>query len=311
MQLKDYIKGNRYGKEANRFEREAMKDPFLQGALDGFDSVAGDHAKIIEQLEEKYTNQIFAPKSKNKVFFYWAAAASVSLLIGISAFFFLQKNSKDSFMLAERNFYENKSSTSDDPYASEAEYLPKPEMKLPYASPEESNKVLLSPPPTPQTIAKSESKSSAIGITDTKTHSLSEIPEETQLIAEILNEEQDETVKEKAIDVTGEQLSRTSVSNRAAMTSAASRINDNENVIRTFGEKEFQNWCKQKADKNVCAGKGVSVKVSFFIDEKGKPSYIEYQKYSCEDAKKEMENLLNSSPTWTNTNRKVILTVKW
>lgn len=91
MKLKDYIQGKRYGKEANRLEREAMNDPFLQDAIDGFDSVSGDHFSAIEKLEKQIASQ---PKRMNNRVWMWAAAAVLVLLIGIP--FLLQKpNLKD------------------------------------------------------------------------------------------------------------------------------------------------------------------------------------------------------------------------
>jgi hypothetical protein len=41
MNFKDYIQGKRHGREANQIEHEAMNDPFLQDAIDGFDNVQG------------------------------------------------------------------------------------------------------------------------------------------------------------------------------------------------------------------------------------------------------------------------------
>ena len=41
MKLIDYITGNRKGREARRIEREAMDDPFLRDALEGYDAVLG------------------------------------------------------------------------------------------------------------------------------------------------------------------------------------------------------------------------------------------------------------------------------
>lgn len=91
MKLKDYIQGERYGKEANRLEREAMDDPFLQEAIDGFDSVPGDHLSAIEKLEKQIAPQ---PKHMNKRLLMWAAAAVLVLLIGIP-FFLHNPDSKD------------------------------------------------------------------------------------------------------------------------------------------------------------------------------------------------------------------------
>lgn len=86
MNFKDYIQGKRHGREANQLEHEAMNDPFLQDAIDGFDSVQGNHLPIIEELERKIEK-----KSKRKVLLIRYAtisiAASVALLIGINLIF--------------------------------------------------------------------------------------------------------------------------------------------------------------------------------------------------------------------------------
>ncbi len=80
MNLKDYIRGERYGKEANRLEREAMENPFLQGAIDGYDSVEGDHYSVIQKLER----QLAQPRKRvSKRVWIAAAAALLLLLIGI------------------------------------------------------------------------------------------------------------------------------------------------------------------------------------------------------------------------------------
>lgn len=47
--LMQYIQGSRKGKEAHRLEKEAMKDPFLSDALDGFQAVKGNHVESIEE----------------------------------------------------------------------------------------------------------------------------------------------------------------------------------------------------------------------------------------------------------------------
>ncbi len=90
MNIKDYIHGKRHGREANQLERDAMNDPFLQDAIDGFDSVQGNHLPIIEELERKIEK-----KSKKKVLLIRYAtigiAASVALLIGINLIFYQNK----------------------------------------------------------------------------------------------------------------------------------------------------------------------------------------------------------------------------
>lgn len=79
VNLKDYIRGQRQGKAANELERKAMYDPFLQDAIDGYDSVEGGHLSVIENLEKRLSS----PKKRiNKTMWIWAVAAVMILLIG-------------------------------------------------------------------------------------------------------------------------------------------------------------------------------------------------------------------------------------
>lgn len=78
--LKEYIQGQRHGKKANRLERQTMDDPFLRDAIDGYDSVEGDHSSVIEKLEKSVQpNQ----KRIHKSLWIWGAAAVLILLVGI------------------------------------------------------------------------------------------------------------------------------------------------------------------------------------------------------------------------------------
>ncbi|MDD2246497.1 MAG: carboxypeptidase-like regulatory domain-containing protein [Proteiniphilum sp.] len=80
MNLKEYIQGQRHGKEANKLERRAMDDPFLQDAIDGYDSVKGNHVSAIEKLETHFSPPL---KHITRHVWIWTAAAVLVLLIGI------------------------------------------------------------------------------------------------------------------------------------------------------------------------------------------------------------------------------------
>jgi len=379
MQLKDYIQGNRRGKEANWLERDALNDPFLQGALDGFDSVAGDHVQIIEQLEKKYSHPVIARPSKKRKLFYWAAAASILLLIGFGVYFLQEKNSPNDSSLAETPPGENERVISADSFVEKSESKESKPKSL-TASKEyrsaERHPALASD--KSEEVAEYMDKNKVID-----TNSVSETAEETSLVADIVEKEQKtQMIQGKVVDEAGEPLPGVSIvqegtqngtatdidgaftlqlaiddssklmasylgyapqeinpsiknqtvtlkpdnfalnevvvmgygtlkksSVTGSVASMQSSVTDSVSVI--FGEKEFQTWCQQEADKNVCAGNETTVKVSFFIGENGKPLNIQYEKYSCEEAKEEMDKLLSSSPTWTKTNRKVTMTIQW
>lgn len=86
MKLLDYIQGKRRGKEANKLEREAMNDPFLQDAIDGFDAVPGDHASAIEELEALLQQKMNKPKPViQRRFWTIGAAAALVLFLGIGS----------------------------------------------------------------------------------------------------------------------------------------------------------------------------------------------------------------------------------
>lgn len=86
MNIIQYIKGRRKGKEAHHIEWEAMRDPFLTESLEGFDTVTGDHAASIENLQRKIRKKSRRKTSSTAV---WAVAASLLLCISIGGYYLL------------------------------------------------------------------------------------------------------------------------------------------------------------------------------------------------------------------------------
>jgi cytoskeletal protein RodZ len=307
MSLKDYIKGKKQGKEANRLEREAMNDPFLQEALDGFDAVSGNHAEVIDRLEKRFSIPAATSTNKRKPLFYLSIAASILLLIGFGTYFFLEKNRQPISEIAinqpnntqldnDKNIFQVDSSKM------QAESEMKSETKSMLAANNRNKTVNVQPDLQATHIQPDNSASKAeLTVADTE-HKV-----------DIANLQEHKVVVEEkvlALRADSDALSEVVVvgygaKKKQSVTGAVSTVSN------PFGEKEFQNYCRINADKNVCNEKRATVKVSFFIDETGKPSNIEYKSYSCEDAKKEVENLLSSSPPWTKINRKVKMTIKW
>ena len=97
MNLKDYIQGNRSGKDANRLERQAQENLFLHDAIDGFDAIDGNHLSAIENLEKLVEKRLQEPKNK-RFAITWRAlaiAASFALLVGIGSLLFFQTNENE------------------------------------------------------------------------------------------------------------------------------------------------------------------------------------------------------------------------
>lgn len=88
MKLTDYIKGLRKGKNARRIELEAMKDPFLEEALEGFDMVDDQHIDRINILKGQIKSKA---RNKRNYALGWSIAASLLIGIGITSYFLLHE----------------------------------------------------------------------------------------------------------------------------------------------------------------------------------------------------------------------------
>ena len=298
MQLKDYIRGDRRGKEANRLERKAMNDPFLRDALDGFDAVPGDHANTIERLEKKIAHTTVAPANKRKMFTYWSAAATILLLIGFGAYF-LFKNDVPRNTLAILQTNKPESRMMDELLL--PQIAPAMEEEAMMASEDATKESHQTMPAQTQTAAKATPASPTVS-------------QQNDLMADAAEEKKQEAsevvvvaydTKKKDARTRSNEVFEARQSDSASKTYSKSADNPN------FGEKEFQAFCQQKAVKNLCHGKTISVKVTFFVEATGKPSQIKFNRYTCEEAKKEIERLLTASPTWTQADRKVTMTIQW
>ncbi|WP_165040466.1 energy transducer TonB [Dysgonomonas sp. ZJ709] len=93
MSLLDYIKGQRKGKDANRIEKDAMKDSFLSEAIEGFDSIDDNHLARINKMQS-----LIAAKSKKtgqRRSIWQSAAASIVLLLGLGGYFLINGHKSD------------------------------------------------------------------------------------------------------------------------------------------------------------------------------------------------------------------------
>jgi|GEM_PF-6747348 len=93
MKLIDYIKGDRRGREAHRTELDAMSDPFLSEAIEGFDAVDGDHDQTISRLRDR-VDACSAGRSRpaRRRTFVLSAAAVAVLCLAIGGLYFVLQN---------------------------------------------------------------------------------------------------------------------------------------------------------------------------------------------------------------------------
>lgn len=100
MKLLDYIRGTRKGKEAHRLQKEAMQDPFLADAMDGYDRAGENQEQQIEALRRRITAK--AARKQNHAL-GWSVAASLLIGVCLSSYFLYQNNKlpEDVFMTLE------------------------------------------------------------------------------------------------------------------------------------------------------------------------------------------------------------------
>ena len=95
MKLLDYITGSRRGREAQQIERQAMDDPMLADALEGYDSVSDDHLHRLERLHRVVTER---PLHRRIVRRALAVAAAVLLCCGVGGYLYLMQRADRSLL---------------------------------------------------------------------------------------------------------------------------------------------------------------------------------------------------------------------
>ncbi|MDR0714715.1 MAG: hypothetical protein LBF89_10730 [Bacteroidales bacterium] len=78
IRILPYLKGKRKGKEAHRLERLSMTCPFLADAMEGFDTVTGDHVSAIKRLQ---TAVVGKTRSGRYTLRLWMSIAASFLLL--------------------------------------------------------------------------------------------------------------------------------------------------------------------------------------------------------------------------------------
>lgn len=91
MKLLNYLQGLRKGKEAHRLEKEAMQDPFLADAMEGYDGTKENPIHRIEALRKQVS--VRSARKKQHRAIGWSIAACLLLGVGMTTFFLSQKDS--------------------------------------------------------------------------------------------------------------------------------------------------------------------------------------------------------------------------
>lgn len=97
MKFLDYIQGVRRGKGAHRIEHEAMNDPFLSAAIEGYDSIEGNHAARIARMQASVLARTTPSDTRSGA---WKVAVAAVAVIALISGYFALMNHESSMALA-------------------------------------------------------------------------------------------------------------------------------------------------------------------------------------------------------------------
>lgn len=323
MKLSDYIRGQRKGKEAHRLEKEAMKDPFLADAMDGYQIVEGNHEEKLNKLRKQIRNRTY---KKRNYAMAWSIAASLLIGISISGYFLFQKDT-----LTEKRYTEDKVTD----ILFEEELIP--------IEPEQPDVMAKVSP-------KDTAKKSSSGLVSENRKSKQITPlaaspalQEESLIAPIAEEEVEEAdlltddisstkvisrstiskeIKGKVTDKNGEPVD-TGKNMLIAMNEDHQTLDEvvvtkytkrNSSPEPVIGKKEYKKYLENhliRPTDSECTNVRGKVIITFLINENGRPYDFIIKKSLCPSADKEAIRLIKEGPDWTHGSIRVTVTVKF
>jgi hypothetical protein len=324
MGLIDYIKGNRRGKEANRIERDAMTDAFLQEALDGYDSVISNHIQSLERLQQK-VNERSMYRRRNHMAVYLSVAAVVIVLLTVGTFF-VYNNPFDNTQLISKNEQKPESVSTYSIHKSKrvfADSTPPPENP--------QVKTVAFPPPViacdkdvpeesslNQANLKKSVNSSVKMVTESRTEANSS---NDAAMANVAPAQSSSMVQEEIAPIVADKKvaesatkSRKDAKDEPVVNgySNSQKEKAGEKTEKKFEERQFKAFFMSRVKKGVCGDKKNSVEVEFLINGNQYPSTFRFNKFSCDEAKNEVIRILSYSPRWTeDPGKKIKMKLSW
>ncbi|MDL2257450.1 hypothetical protein LJC06_04515 [Bacteroidales bacterium OttesenSCG-928-I14] len=91
MNILDYIKGKRRGKEAHQIEKASLQDPFLFDALEGYNAKEEEYSDRLERLQKQISSK---SHTRSYSLRNWGVAAGILLVLGFGSYFYLLQEDK-------------------------------------------------------------------------------------------------------------------------------------------------------------------------------------------------------------------------
>ncbi|WFE82693.1 energy transducer TonB [Parabacteroides chongii] len=280
--LLQYIQGSRKGKEAHRLEKEAMKDPFLADALDGFQTVEGNHVESIEAMRRRISRRT---RSQRDQIAKWSIAASLLICLGFGSYFWFNRDAAMPKELQSMVIQEKAVTPPPPPEPAIAQAAVTPELQEETEAMQKQAPVAAKKPearmrqvtPTPAPLAAAPARAEVLSIV-----------EDDANVAEMIVAEE-----EVAMDAT----------------MARASIHRPEPVI---GYKAYEEYLRKELihpQDSTCKGVTGTVVVAFHINEKGRPVDLEVKRSLCASADKEALRLIEKGPDWKVDTTQVIVPV--
>lgn len=284
MKLLDYIRGKRKGKDANRIEKDSMRDPFLYEAIEGFDSVGGDHFAHIQDLQRRFKSR---PQAKvvvvrQRSLLMRIAAVSTVVLVSFSVYMFIS--------------YQRSAA-----YAHGGRDLSTIEIYVP-ASFYEQNEVII------------EEQNEILA--ESYKPEIEAFKIEDDLSATHSKEELDLLLKD-AVAVEDQDVMDLYIPDNNRAQEAEVNLMYYKSIGKTepmggFGKYDaYLKKNKILPTDGICAERHGQVAVEFSIDESGQPYQFVVIQSLCGVSDKEAIRLLKSGPKWIPTNERIIVKIEF
>lgn len=315
MNYRRYIQGDRKGRDANRIEREAMTDPFLADALEGYEQAESLETKRIGDIRKE-----IKLKTRRRHFRIrnWTVAASLLICTGLGAYFLLNTNK---FPAADRI-----AQSAPETVADEVEMIRQDSAV---------DETLAVSRPVPSAPAEAESLViEDIAIADNKEDNI--LAEEAEETAQEAVQEQAQTAKE----IPAKPQAAVVAAAPPMATQAEERIADNQDEDKqaldevvviaygtqkrsrettappqpVIGNRAYKKYLKEhlvRPTDDECKDIKGKVTVLFHIGNDGKPYNFTIKKALCPSADKEAIRLIEEGPLWTTGNKEVSITIKF
>lgn len=309
MNFLAYIQGKRRGKDAHNIERKAMEDPFLADALDGFDTVDGEHAERIAAIRTRLSVR---GRKSNRRIMYVSVAASLFLCICVGGYYLMNMNEQP--LIAQHVLSENKEDIIERVISEEEQVEDIQTVSEPL---EQEEQKIRSHVESGRGIVFSDTSSSSQPIVRKEvlpaqimTNEEAEIQLSSEVAAMEMRDYAEDSVviAQMEIGQISNKLNRSSDTESQMMASVSSGKPEPEIGIEAY--KKYLKDSMTRPRSGVCAEKKGDVIVEFKINGEGRPYHIEFKQKLCEDLDKEAVRLIQYGPVWRgDTHQSIILEV--